>query len=184
MVVGQKSPSSRPSSAMIVTGGCRPNVVVWQNARNMVIELLSEHIGVIPTLSEWYQSTWEPYYGINGPGDARADLESRCNHDQLPIGLVAIEDNQVLGTAALALDVTTNLTPSIVGLLVGTAYGRRGIATALLGTAEELAGQLGYRRLYVSTTVLGDLLNRFGWKAMGEVQFLNAEQGSVYVRDL
>ena len=149
-----------------------------------MIERISNHISVIPTLVEWYQSEWKPYYGIDGPGDARVDLESRCNCDQLPIGLVAIEDNQVLGTAALGLDVTTNLTPSIVGLLVGTAYRRQGIATALLSAVEELARQLEYRRLFVSTTILGDLLNRLGWKAMGEVQFLIAEQGSIYVRDL
>jgi len=150
----------------------------------MIIELISDHLEVIPTLTEWYQSEWEPYYGKDGPGDARADLESRCNREEIPAGLVAIEDNQVLGTAALDLDVTTNLTPSVVGLLVEPAYRRRGIATALLKATEEIARQLGLRRLYVSTTVLGDLLNRLGWEAMGAVQFLNAEHGSVYMRDL
>jgi GNAT superfamily N-acetyltransferase len=139
---------------------------------------------VIPTLTDWYQSEWEPYYGKDGPGDARADLESRCNRDELPIGLVAIENNQVLGTAALDLDVTTDLKPSVVGLLVAPAYRRQGIATALLNAAEDLARQLGYSRLFVSTTVLGDLLNQLGWEAMGAVQFLNAEPGSVYVCDL
>jgi len=150
----------------------------------MMIELMSDHLELIPTLAEWYRSEWEPYYGKRGPGDARADLESRCNRDELPIGLVAIEDTQVFGTAALDFDVTTNLTPSVVGLLVLPAYRRRGIATALLNAAEDLGRQLGYHRLYVSTTVLGDLLNQLGWEVMGTVEFLNAEQGSVYVRDL
>lgn len=154
-----------------------------KDVHNVVIELIADNASVITTLSEWYQSEWEPYYGTDGPGDARRDLESRCNHDRLPIGLVAMEDNQVLGTAALDLDVTTNLTPSIVGLLVGSDHRHQGVATALLGAIEKLACQLGHRRLYVSTTVLGDLLNRLGWKEMGEVEFLNAEQGSVYVRD-
>ncbi len=149
----------------------------------MNIQLLADHAEVIPTLTDWYLSEWEPYYGLNGPGDARADLESRCNRDELPIGLVAIEDDQVSGTAALDLDVTTNLTPSVVGLLVEPACRRRGIATALLKATEEIARQLGHRRLYVSTTVLGGLLNQLGWEAMGAVQFLNAEQGSVYMRD-
>ena len=150
----------------------------------MIIEPLSDHMGVIPTLTEWYQSEWEPYYGIDGPGDARADLVSRCNRDEIPAALVAIENKRVFGTAALDLDVTTDLTPSVVGLLVGPEYRRRGIATALLKATEDFARQLGYPRLYVSTTVLRDLLNRLGWRAMGEVQFLNAELGSVYVRDL
>ena len=105
----------------------------------MMIELSSDRLEVIPTLTKWYQFEWEPYYGKDGPGNARVDLESRCNRDELPVGLVAIEDNQVLGTAALDLDVTTNLTPSVVGLLVGPAYRRRGIATALIKAAEDLA---------------------------------------------
>ena len=44
-----------------------------------MIELISDHLEVIPTLTDWYQSEWEPYYGKAGPGDARADLESRCS---------------------------------------------------------------------------------------------------------
>ena len=149
-----------------------------------MIELISDHPEVIPILTKWYQAEWEPYYNEGGPGDARADLESRCNRDKLPIGLVAIEGTEVLGTAALDLDVATNLSASVVGLLVQPSHRRRGIATSLLKGSEDLARQLGYRRLHISTTVLGEHLSRSGWTAMGAVQFLNAEQGSVYVRDL
>ena len=156
----------------------------FDNADSMVIEPISDHLEVIPTLTSWYQLEWDPYYGKDGPGDARADLESRCNRDTLPIGLVAIEQGCVLGTFALDLDVTTNLTPSVVGLLVGPAYRRRGIATALLKAAENLARQLKYSRLYISTTVLGDLLTELGWERSDPVQFLNVEQGWIYVRNL
>ena len=150
----------------------------------MKIRLLADHADVIPTLADWYLSEWEPYYGVHGPGDARVDLESRCNREELPIGLVALEGDQVWGTAALDLDATTNLSPSVVGLLVGRDHRRRGIATALLEAAEDLACRVGYNRLYISTTVLGGLLERMGWNAMGEVEFLNAEQGSIYTRSL
>ncbi len=150
----------------------------------MNIELLADHAEVIPALTDWYLSEWEPYYGANGPGDARFDLESRCNREEIPIGLVALEGNQVCGTAALDLDAATNLSPSVVGLLVAPDHRKRGIATALLDAAENLARQLGYSRLYISTTVLGTLLERMGWHTLGEVEFLNAEQGSIYTRSL
>ncbi len=146
----------------------------------MQIELLAENTEVIPTLADSYLLEWEPYYGINGPGDARTDLESRCNHDALPIGLVAMEGNQVLGTAALDLDVATDLTPSVVGLLVEHEHRGRGIATKLLESAEGLAKRLGYSRIYISTTVLGDLLVRMGWHPFGKAEFLNDEQGLIY----
>lgn len=97
----------------------------------MDIELLANHAESIPTLADWYVSEWEPYYGVSGHGDARADLESRCNRDEIPIGFVVIEGGEIYGTAAL-----------------------------------------------------GDLLVLMGWYSLGEVQFLNKEQGSVYARDL
>jgi len=150
----------------------------------MTVEPLAEHKDVIPTLVKWYESEWEPYYGSNGPGDAQSDLISRCKYDTMPIGLIAIENEHVLGTVAIDKDVTTNLTPSIVGLLVAPEYRRRGIATSLIRAAEKWASQLKYRKLYISTTVLGNMLQNLGWTQIDEVEFLNAEYGSVYMRKL
>ena len=150
----------------------------------MKIEPLADHMTTIPQLSEWYLSEWEPYYGRCGPGDALADLESRCNLDEIPLGLVAMEGGDVYGTAALDLDPATNLAPSVVGLLVRRDRRGKGIATALLESAEHHAQRLGYSQLYMSTTVLGHLLLRIGWRPFGEVEFLNDERGSIYAREL
>ncbi len=150
----------------------------------MNIDLLASHTEVIATLTGWYELEWAPYYGIDGPGDARSDLESRCNHTRMPIGLVALAGDQVAGTVGLDLDVATNLTPSVVGLLVGREQRGRGVASALLESVEGLARRLGHRRIYTSTTVLGDLLLGMKWYPFGEVEFLNDEHGSIYARDL
>ncbi len=150
----------------------------------MKITLLADHKEVLPILTAWFLKEWEPYYGVDGPGDAQADLKARCNNEEIPIALVAIEGDQICGTIALDLDVTTNLTPSVVGLLVDHAYRKRGIGAALIKSAEEHARMLGYCRIYMSTAVLGDLLERMGWRKLREVQFLNAEWGLIYERDL
>ena len=150
----------------------------------MDIELLADHSESIPMLAEWYESEWEPYYGVTGPGDARSDLESRLNRDEIPIGFVAMLNGEVYGVAALDRDTATGLTPSIVGLLVGSSQRGQGVATDLLRAAESLAKRLGYGRLYVSTTVLGGPLIRMGWYSTGEVEFVNAERGLIYARDL
>ena len=70
---------------------------------------ISDHMETIPILVAWYQSEWGTYYGIDGPCDAQADLESRCNRDEFHFDLVAIDDDQVLGTAVLDLDVSTTV---------------------------------------------------------------------------
>lgn len=148
------------------------------------IELLADHVEVIPTLAGWYRTEWAPYYGAGGPGDAHVDLESRCNRDGIPIGLVAMKDDRICGTVALGLDEATNLTPSVIGLLVGPDHRGRGTGNALIRAAADLARELGFGRIYISTTVLGAVVSRLGWRLYGEVEFLNEERGSVYVRDL
>ena len=150
----------------------------------MKIELLADHTEAIATLASWYLFEWEPFYGVDGPRDAQTDLESRCNRRIIPIGLVATQGGRIYGTVALDVDATTQLTPAVVGLLVGNEYRGKGVATTLLKSAEDLARDLGYEKLYVSTAVLGSHLERTGWRKIGDVEFLNAELGSFYERDL
>jgi GNAT superfamily N-acetyltransferase len=150
----------------------------------MEIALLADHTEVIDTLAAWYAREWEPYYGRQGPGDARADLISRCNRDQLPIGMVVFDGSHICGTAALDRDATTGLTPSVVGLLVAKQYRRKGIARMLIDGAGRLTQALDYDELFMSTSILGEMLLREGWSDRGEVDFLNGERGRVYVRAL
>lgn len=150
----------------------------------MDIALLAHHIEFLPALAEWYRDEWEPYYGVDGPGDALADLKSRCNEHRLPIGIVALEDDKVRGVAALDLDVATKLAPSVVGLLVAPEYRGQGVASLLLESAKSLAEGLGCSRVYISTTKLGDHLLKRGWRDFGSVKFLNEQKGSVYSYDL
>jgi GNAT superfamily N-acetyltransferase len=150
----------------------------------MIIELLADNIEILPTLVDWYEREWSPYYGVDGPGDARADLASRCNRDAIPIGFVAKENDQLAGIAALDHDAATSLTPSVVGLLVADEFRRQGVASRLLKSATRLAEGLGYKQVYISTTVLGDHLLRNGWRWIGNAQFLNEEHGSIYVFEL
>jgi GNAT superfamily N-acetyltransferase len=148
------------------------------------IVLLADHAGCIDDLAARYETEWAPYYGDSGPGDARADLASRCNRDRLPIGLVAIEGERVLGAAALDRDVSTGLTPSVVGLLAAPEARGKGVARALIESAEGRARQLGYDELFISTSILHGMLLREGWLEKGDVEFLNGERGKVFVRNL
>ena len=150
----------------------------------MTIELLADNSDCLPMIVDWYEREWGPYYGVGGPGDAETDLTSRCNSDTMPIAFVAKENGQVAGIAALDVDVTTNLTPSVVGLFVAGEFRGRGVGSKLLRAATRMAEKLGYVHVYISTAVLGKHLLRNGWRQVGGVRFLNSEHGSVYVFDL
>jgi len=148
------------------------------------IAFLADNAQVIPRLADWYRGEWGPYYGVHGPGHALFDLKSRCNHDRVPIGLVAMKGQQVQGTVALGLDEATSLEPLVIGLLVGPEYRRQGVGMLLIESAESLAKQLGFDRIFLSTMVLDNLLRRLGWQPYGEVEFQTKEVGSIFVCDL
>lgn len=150
----------------------------------MNIELLADNTDFLPLLVKWYEREWSAYYGFEGPGNAHVDLTSRCNRDAVPIGFVAKRNDDLLGVAALDLDAATNLTPSVVGLLVAEPVRRRGVASKLLRSATRLAGRLGYNQLYISTNVIGEHLLRNGWRRIGDAAFLNGEHGSSFAFDL
>lgn len=150
----------------------------------MRIDLLADHKNLLPTLQTWFEREWQAYYGSGGPGDAVADLRSRCNRGEFPSALVAIKGTTPLGVVALDIDVSTQLSPSIVGLLVDEKQRGRGIARQLIASAERLARSLGYQELYFSTTVLGSYLSRNGWESIGEVTFANEQEGLIFKKIL
>ena len=150
----------------------------------MKVALLADHTEAIDTLAGWYEQEGAPYYGAQGPGDATADLASRCNRDRLPVGLLAMDDDKIVGTAALDRDAASGLVPAVVGLLVVREHRRKGVAGALLDAAGKLAKDFGYDELFMSTSILGEFLQREGWREKRDVEFMNKERGKVYVHSL
>jgi len=148
----------------------------------MRFELLADHLDALPRLAEMFIAEWEPYYGPDGPGNALADLKSRCRRDTIPIGLVAIDAFEILGAVAIDRDPTTQLEPSIVGFLVRPDRRGEGIATGLLRAPATLAKTIGYPRIHTSTALpyMRDALRTNGWRRTGEVEYLNGEHGQVF----
>ena len=97
---------------------------------------------------------------------------------------INIERHDAPTFIALDVDPTTDLAPSVVGLLVAEEHRGQRIAEMLLKSATDLAAQLGYSQVYTSTNVLGEHLQRCGWCLFGEARFLNDEEGEVYALDL
>lgn len=127
--------------------------------------------GAAGILEEWFVQEWAPWYGPDGPGDARADLGACRQRDRLPICLVALDGNgTLLGTAALRASSAGSelgFSPWLAGMLVQRAHRRQGVGTALVAAIEQTAALLGTQALYCSTDTAGGILERRGWVQCG-----------------
>ena len=118
------------------------------------IELLANYLDALPSLRDWFELEWAPYYGPDGPGDAARDLRESCNREKLPIALVAIFGGEVVGTASLkseSVSTHKHLTPWLAALFVRPEFRRRGIAERLITAIENKAQELGFHSIYVGT---------------------------------
>jgi hypothetical protein len=76
----------------------------------MQIEYLADHPEAVPVLAQWLHEEW----GHLRPGDSlekrRGRLESWSNRDRIPLTVVGLEDENVLGSASLiAHDMETRM---------------------------------------------------------------------------
>lgn len=131
---------------------------------------------VLPVLARLFVAEWAPWYGPDGPGDAKADLNACASRDALPLCLVALDDQgEILGTAALkAGSVGGELAPGpwLAALLVTEDHRKKGVGTALVESIEIEARRLGFGTLYTSTDAADTIMVRRGWQKTGETASL------------
>lgn len=130
----------------------------------------------LPELASLFVAEWEPYYGKSGPGNALEDLTACCNHDELPIALVALDTEERLrGTAALkevSVGSKPGQSPWLAALVVGPQYRGCGVGTRLVAAIWSEARRRGFDRLYISTDTAGTIVKKLGWLPLDTVASL------------
>jgi GNAT superfamily N-acetyltransferase len=157
----------------------------------MTVDITVRHLidlpDALPVLTRWFVDEWEPYYGLEGPGDAEADLRAAKTKNGLPTCLVAIDNaGDVVGTAALKAESVAShghLTPWLAAVLVAAEHRRQGVGTALIAAIEDEARRLGFDRLYVATDTAIGIIERRGWVKSDEAETLRGTVG-VYSKEL
>lgn len=122
---------------------------------------------VIPTVAQWFEEEWAPYYGPGGPGEARADLTSWCTREALPVALMALDPaGEPLGIVALkeeGLGSHLGLGPWLSALYVAKSQRRLGVGSILIKSAARYAESLGVRELYAASDAVAPFFTRAGW---------------------
>ena len=133
----------------------------------MRIEYLSDHPEALPTLAEWQHAEW----GNMRPDDTLEKRKARLwrfsNGDRIPLTVVALEGNTVLGSASLIehdMETRMELTPWLAGVFVGEQYRRRGIGAELVRRIMAEAGRLKVPLLYLYTMHSEKFYAALGWQ--------------------
>ena len=141
----------------------------------MTIELLADHLEAVPTIARWQHSEWGNLREGDTLAARTARLEAQIGRDSIPLVVVALDGQEVLGSASLvANDMKTRpeLTPWLAGVFVAPQYRRRGIAGELVRRIVTEAARLEVPLLYLYTVHSEALYARLGWTVQERTNYL------------
>ena len=135
---------------------------------------LADRPEAVPQIARWWFDQW----GHHRPGDSVEALTSRVldllHPDRLPIQIVAILEDRIVGVAALKLHELFDLYPEkdfwLGSVYVAPEFRGRGIASALSMKIVEIAKSRGIHSLHLQTISLdGGLYAKLGWKKLEQI---------------
>lgn len=143
---------------------------VRDNTSELHIAPLAEFAHCIPVIAQWLYTEWSRLYPDDySPEEVAADLRSRLQTRHLPLALVAVASQEVVGIVSLKLsDMKTQpaLTPWLAGLYVVPACRRAGIGRRLVEATRAKAVELGVKKLYLYTPDSEQFYATLGWRVL------------------
>jgi GNAT superfamily N-acetyltransferase len=140
----------------------------------MYIADLADHPAVIPTLAQWFHAEWSYLYPERTGADVERQIAERAQKTAIPLALVALGDDQPVGTVCLKvhdMDTRTDLTPWLAGLYVAAPWRRRGVGAALVAAIEARASELHVPTLYLYTPQSAAFYARLGWRVLEQTEY-------------
>jgi predicted N-acetyltransferase YhbS len=142
----------------------------------MEVHYLAEYRSWIPVIAQWFYDEWGDFYSDLTVRDIIERLEQRTNRDTIPLALVAIEDDAVIGTVSLKqydMDTRMQYSPWLASLYVEKAHRNKGTAIKLIDAAIDKAVELGVEVLYLYTIIPQHMTFYIlrGWKLVETTEY-------------
>ncbi|MEJ2633613.1 MAG: GNAT family N-acetyltransferase [Acidihalobacter sp.] len=137
--------------------------------------LLADRPDELERVAGWYFEQW----GYRRPGmtlaDAREDLRDYLNRDKLPLMVLAVEGDELIGAAQLKyreMSIYPDREHWLGGVYVADGYRGRRIASKLVERIVALARAFRVETLHLQTVREdGGLYARLGWQAREQVHY-------------
>ncbi|MEA2573984.1 MAG: hypothetical protein QOH93_1282 [Chloroflexia bacterium] len=147
----------------------------------MHIESIADHPHLIDTIARWHWDEW-------GHADPEGSVESwaeglreRTNRNAVPTTYVALEGEELLGSATLVdNDMTTrrDLWPWVAGVFVKPECRGQGVGSALMLHLVREAAQMGIRKLYLHTAKARAFYETLGWRFL-DMEYYEGQRVSI-----
>ena len=142
------------------------------------IAYLADHPSYIPTLSAWHHAQWR-YLDVDVSVEQRAATLSKHTRDRVPMTVVALSGESLLGSASLIaydMDTRMELSPWLASVYVAPAHRNHGLGSALVQRIAAEARTLGFERLYLFTPDKEHFYARLGWMVLERTVYRGYDQ--------
>ncbi len=142
----------------------------------MRIDFLKNNPVFALRLAELCGNEWEHLYVDWDRAVALRELESQRADGRLPLSLVAIEGNELLGMVSLVFDDLPgyeHLNPWLASLFILPEHRSRGAGSQLVSEAEKLLVLNRVSRAYLFTESASSFFEKIGWSAMAKASSNN-----------
>ena len=150
------------------------------------IATLKEHPQYISQLAIWHENEWGHYYPSQSLDDRTAKMQFYLGDTFIPSTFIALEGDQLLGSAASIdsdLPNKPNLTPWLASVFVKPEVRHQGIATKLITHLCDQAKNEQITRLYLFTENQQNFYKKMGWVALEQLDY-SGEQVTIMALDL
>lgn len=139
----------------------------------MNFELLADRPESIELVSRWYYDEWGRMNPKTTPEGLTQKLLLSMNRDRIPLILLAIDQQVVVGAVELKfreMAMYPDKEHWLGGLYVTPGYRGSGIGKQLVQQAVKLAHELGVKKLHLQTEQLdGGIYGRLGWRPAAQI---------------
>lgn len=157
----------------------------------MQIKFLADYPHFAEPLAHYHYEEWKDILPWWTHAAAVEELRDHTQRQTIPTTLVAVEGEQLLGSASLVHEDLTeedlpglaSLTPWLASVYVVPERRGQRMGSALVEGVTELAQSLNVPRLYLFTAGQEMFYTRLGWSVLKQVEH-HGQPGVVMVREL
>jgi predicted N-acetyltransferase YhbS len=138
------------------------------------IDFLGNHLDHLPELAKLHFDEWNHFSPDKTLEDRVMKLGEMAQSSDVPFIIVAIDKQQLIGSAALVTEdmgTRKDLSPWLASVFVKPGFRKSGIGTSLVGHIEGEAKKRGIEKLFLYTEHARTLYAQLGWYDLEECEY-------------